>query len=147
MVGNGIGAKSGILYKTAAVQELAGRTQIVALDKTGTITSGNMSVTDVFPLEGTGEEELISIAFSLENKSEHPIAKAIVAYAEEKGNTLRETTDFAAVSGNGLKAKISGISYFGGSSFRTEEYGHTCGDADRRQCDHGAGHCQAGRCG
>ena len=116
MVGNGMGAKSGILYKTAAVQELAGHIQIVALDKTGTITSGNMSVTDVLPLEGTGEKELISIAYALESKSEHPIAKAIVAYAEEKGNTLCETTDFAAVSGNGLKAKIDDIMYFGGSA-------------------------------
>ncbi|MCR5119149.1 MAG: heavy metal translocating P-type ATPase [Lachnospiraceae bacterium] len=116
MVGNGMGAKSGILYKTAAVQELAGHIQIVALDKTGTITSGNMSVTDVLPLEGTGEEELINIAYALESKSEHPIAKAIIAYAEEKGSTLLETTDFAAVSGNGLRAKIDEIIYFAGST-------------------------------
>ncbi len=116
MVGNGVGAKTGVLYKTAAVQELTGRTQIVALDKTGTVTTGNMSVTDVLPLEGTCEEELISIAYSLESKSEHPIAKAIVAYAEEKGSTMHETTDFAAVSGNGLKAKIDEVMYFAGSA-------------------------------
>ncbi|MBR3735908.1 MAG: heavy metal translocating P-type ATPase [Lachnospiraceae bacterium] len=115
MVGNGVGAKSGILYKTAAVQELAGRTQIVALDKTGTITTGNMSVTDVLPMEGIREDELLAIAYSLESKSEHPVAKAIVSYAEEKGIVLRDTIDFAAVSGNGLKAKIDGVMYFGGS--------------------------------
>jgi len=115
MVGNGVGAKSGILYKTAAVQELAGRAQIVALDKTGTITTGNMSVTDVLPVEEGGREQLLEAAYALEAKSEHPVAKAIVSYAEENGVNLSDTTGFEAVSGNGLKAEIDGAVYLGGS--------------------------------
>ena len=115
MVGNGVGAKSGILYKTAAVQELAGRAQIVALDKTGTITTGNMSVTDVLPVEEGGREHLLEAAYALEAKSEHPVAKAIVSYAEENGVSLSDTTGFEAVSGNGLKADIDGVTYLGGS--------------------------------
>ncbi|MCR5251796.1 MAG: heavy metal translocating P-type ATPase [Lachnospiraceae bacterium] len=116
MVGNGVGAKSGILYKTAAVQEMAGRTQIVALDKTGTITSGDMSVTDVLPVGKTGERELLEAACALEAKSEHPIAKAVVAYAEEKGVRPAESAAFEAVSGNGLKAELDGVTHYGGSA-------------------------------
>ena len=115
MVGNGVGAKSGILYKTAAVQELAGRAQIVALDKTGTITTGNMSVTDVLPVEEGDREQLLEAAYALEAKSEHPVAKAIVSYAEENGVSLSDTTGFEAVSGKGLKADIGGAAYLGGS--------------------------------
>ncbi len=115
MVGNGVGAKSGILYKTAAVQELAGRAQIVALDKTGTITSGRMSVTDVQPAEEGGREHLLEAAYALEAKSEHPVAKAIVSYAKENGVSLSDTTGFEAVSGNGLKAELDGVTYYGGS--------------------------------
>ncbi|WP_026511637.1 heavy metal translocating P-type ATPase [Butyrivibrio sp. LC3010] len=115
MVGNGIGAKNGILYKTAAVQEMAGKTQIVALDKTGTITTGIMRVTDVIPADGINREDLISTAYSLESKSEHPISKAVVEYARENGVGLKDTTDFEVLSGNGLKAKIDGKAFFGGN--------------------------------
>ena len=115
MVGNGVGAKSGILFKTAASQELTGRTQIVALDKTGTITTGIMRVTDVIPMEGISSEELLSTAYSLEAKSEHPISKAIVEYAETKGTVLLETTEFEALSGNGLKATACTTSIAGGN--------------------------------
>ena len=115
MVGNGVGAKSGILFKTAASQELTGRTQIVALDKTGTITTGIMRVTDVIPMEGISSEELLSTAYSLEAKSEHPISKAIVEYAETKGTVLLETTEFEALSGNGLKARAGTTSIAGGN--------------------------------
>ncbi len=115
MVGNGIGAKNGILYKTAAVQEMAGKTQIVALDKTGTITTGIMRVTDVIPADGINREDLISTAYSLESKSEHPISKAVVEYARENGVGLKDTTDFEVLSGNGLKAKIDGRAFFGGN--------------------------------
>lgn len=115
MVGNGIGAKTGILFKTAASQEMTGKTQIVALDKTGTITTGIMRVTDVYPTEGISSEELLTAAYSLEAKSEHPISKAIVEYAEAKGAKLMETTGFEALSGNGLKANIGDTSFAGGN--------------------------------
>ena len=115
MVGNGVGARTGVLFKTAAVQELAGRTQIVALDKTGTVTTGNMSVTDILPAEGYSKEQLLEAAYALEAKSEHPVAKAIAAYAEEQGVRLSDTTGFEALSGNGLKAEIAGVTYLGGS--------------------------------
>ena len=84
MVGNGLGARNGILFKTAASLEAAGRTQIVALDKTGTITSGEPRVTDILPAEGVSESELLTLAASLEQKSEHPLAKAVLAYAESQ---------------------------------------------------------------
>ena len=116
MVGNGVGAKTGILFKTAAIQELTGRAQIVALDKTGTITTGIMKVTDVYPTGGISKEELLKAAYSLEIKSEHPISKAIVTFAENNGIELQETSDFEALSGNGLRAKLSGVAYAGGSS-------------------------------
>ena len=116
MVGNGIGAKTGILFKTSASLEQAGRTQIIALDKTGTITTGVMKVTDVVAADGVNETELISTASSLEAKSEHPISKAIALYANQKGATATETTDFEVVAGNGLKARINGKTVFGGNA-------------------------------
>ncbi len=116
MVGNGIGAKSGILFKTSAALEQTGRIQIVVLDKTGTITSGLMTVTDLLPASGINEEELLLTAASLEAKSEHPISKAITLYGEQKGITISESTDFEAVAGNGLKARIKGEMVFGGNA-------------------------------
>ncbi len=116
MVGNGVGARNGILFKTAAVQELTGRTQIVALDKTGTITTGIMRVTDVIPSDGTSEKELLTAAFALESKSEHPISKAIIDYAKEQKAELLDTTEFEALSGNGLKAKLDGTQIAGGNA-------------------------------
>ena len=116
MVGNGIGAKSGILFKTSASLEQAGKIQIIALDKTGTITTGVMKVTDVVVADGISEAELVSTASSLEAKSEHPISKAIALYADQKGTASSETTDFEVVAGNGLKARINGETVFGGNA-------------------------------
>lgn len=116
MVGNGIGAKSGILFKTSASLEQAGKIQIIALDKTGTITTGVMKVTDVVAADGISEAELVSTASSLEAKSEHPISKAIALYADQKGTASSETTDFEVVAGNGLKARINGETVFGGNA-------------------------------
>ena len=115
MVGNGLGAKNGILFKTAASLEAAGRTQIVALDKTGTITSGEPKVTDILPTEGVEETELLTLAAALESRSEHPLAKAVLAYTEERGLTAPAVTDFAALPGNGLAAKLEGREIFGGN--------------------------------
>ena len=115
MVGNGIGAKSGILFKTAAVQELTGKVQIVTLDKTGTITTGIMRVTDVIPAGGVDENELLTAAYALESKSEHPISKAIIDHVRERNIELRETTGFEVLSGNGLKANLNGDSIAGGN--------------------------------
>lgn len=116
MVGNGIGAKSGILFKTSASLEEAGRTQIVALDKTGTITTGIMKVTDLVAADGVSESELLSAAYSIEEKSEHPVSRAIVMHAKEKNAAQKETTDFEAIPGNGLKALIDGVLVFGGNA-------------------------------
>ena len=116
MVGNGLGAKNGILFKTAASLEAAGRTQIVALDKTGTITSGEPKVTDILPAEGVSESELLTLAASLEQKSEHPLAKAVRAYAETETVAAPDVTDFAALPGNGLTAKLDGMEIFGGNA-------------------------------
>jgi len=115
MVGNGVGAKSGILFKTASAQELAGRVNIVALDKTGTVTTGIMQVTDVVPAEGFGTGDLITAAYALESKSEHPISRAVVEYARANGTKLYDTTDFEVLSGNGLKAKLDGRTVSGGN--------------------------------
>ena len=115
MVGNGMGAKNGILFKTAAVQELTGKTQIVALDKTGTITTGIMRVTDVIPVYGFGEDELLTTAYALESKSEHPISKAIIEYAKEHDAGLLETTEFEVLSGNGIKGILDGALAAGGN--------------------------------
>ncbi len=116
MVGNGLGAKNGILFKTAASLEAAGRTRIVALDKTGTITSGEPKVTDLLPADGVTENELLTLAAALEQKSEHPLAKAVLAYTAEQQLTAPEVTDFAALPGNGLSAKLDGMEIFGGNA-------------------------------
>ena len=116
MVGNGLGAKNGILFKTAASLEATGRTQIVALDKTGTITEGAPRVTDLLPAEGVSETELLTLAAALESRSEHPLAKAVLAYSEAKAITPPTVTDFAALPGNGLAAKLDGVDIFGGST-------------------------------
>ena len=116
MVGNGLGAKNGILFKTAASLEAAGRTQIVALDKTGTITSGEPRVTDILPAGGVSESELLTLAASLEQKSEHPLAKAVLAYAETETIACPDVTDFAALPGNGLAARLDGMEIYGGNA-------------------------------
>lgn len=114
MVGNGMGARKGILFKTAASLEEAGKTQIAVLDKTGTITKGEPKVTDIIPLEIT-ENELLKYAYSIEAKSEHPLAKAIIEKAEELSLNPYEVTDFKAESGNGLSAEYNGKRIIGGS--------------------------------
>ena len=116
MVGNGVGAKHGILFKTAVSLEEAGRVQIVALDKTGTITSGEPKVTDLLPADGVEEEELLSLAFALEAKSEHPLARAIIEGAQEKGiEAPGSVSDFQALPGNGLTAVLNGSALSGGN--------------------------------
>ena len=115
MVGNGMGAKNGILFKTAASLEETGRIQIVALDKTGTITSGEPKVTDILPAAGSGEEELLRLAYALEQKSEHPLARAILEKAEAFGLKAEEVTDFQVLPGNGLTARWNGAVLLGGS--------------------------------
>lgn len=117
MVGNGKGAKNGILFKTASSLEMAARTQIVALDKTGTITKGEPEVTDII-----GEENLLQIAYSLEKKSEHPLAKAIVKYGEENGISALETTDFVIFAGGGLKASLEEETICGGNADYVKKY-------------------------
>jgi len=118
MVGNGVGAKHGILFKTAVSLEEAGKAQIVALDKTGTITKGEPQVTDVCPAEGIVEEELLAYAGALEQKSEHPLAKAVLSYVEGTEIKLREVTAFEALPGNGLKGTVEeGILYGGNEKF------------------------------
>ena len=116
MVGNGLGAKNGILFKTAASLEAAGRTQIVALDKTGTITSGEPKVTDILPAESVSETELLTLAAALERKSEHPLAKAVLACTEAQQLSAPEVSGFTALPGNGLAAKMDGVEIFGGSA-------------------------------
>ena len=116
MVGNGLGAKNGILFKTAASLEAAGRTQIVALDKTGTITSGEPKVTDILPAEGVSETELLTLAAALERRSEHPLAKAVLAYTEANAMDVPEVSDFSALPGNGLSARLDGAEIFGGNA-------------------------------
>ena len=115
MVGNGMGAKNGILFKTAVSLEETGKMDIVALDKTGTITSGEPRVTDVIPSGGVTEKELISLALSLEKKSEHPLAKAVLLYAKEQQVDAPEAADFQALPGNGLSGTLDGASLAGGS--------------------------------
>ena len=115
MVGNGVGAKNGILFKTAVSLEEAGKAQIVVLDKTGTVTNGEPVVTDLLPAEGVSEEELLAAALSLEKKSEHPLARAVTAYAAERGTEGREVEDFSALPGNGLRARLGGEELLGGS--------------------------------
>ena len=115
MVGNGVGAKNGILFKTAVSLEEAGKTQIIALDKTGTITEGEPRVTEIVPAEGFTGEELMRAACALESRSEHPLARAVVRYAEEKGMRPEEVTRFAALPGHGLEAERNGEKLTGGS--------------------------------
>ncbi|WP_302618782.1 heavy metal translocating P-type ATPase [uncultured Oscillibacter sp.] len=115
MVGNGMGAKNGILFKTAASLEAAGRTEIVALDKTGTITQGEPKVTEILPVQGLTETELLRLARALEQKSEHPLAKAILQRAEEEQIPAEEVTDFQALPGNGLTARLNGAALSGGN--------------------------------
>ncbi|MEE1280293.1 MAG: heavy metal translocating P-type ATPase [Oscillospiraceae bacterium] len=115
MVGSGVGAQHGILFKTAASLEGAGRTQIVALDKTGTVTKGKPEVTDIVASEGTTEDELLALAYALEKKSEHPLGKAVVEYAEKKGIELLETENVRIVSGKGLSAACKGEKLVGGN--------------------------------
>ncbi len=115
MVGNGVGAKNGILFKTAVSLEETGKVRIVALDKTGTITQGEPSVTDIIAADGTDEEKLLTIANSLEKKSEHPLAKAVIKYCTEKNISSEEASDFMAVAGNGLKGTIGGSEVYGGN--------------------------------
>ena len=115
MVGNGMGAKNGILFKTAVSLEETGKMDIVALDKTGTITSGEPRVTDVIPSGGVTEKELVSLALSLEKKSEHPLAKAVLLYAKEQKIDAPEAADFQALPGNGLSGTLEGASLAGGS--------------------------------
>ena len=120
MVGNGVGAKNGILFKTASSLEQTGKIQIVALDKTGTITNGTPEITDLVPAEGISERELLSLAYALERKSEHPLAGAIVRYVEQQPDIIEQTTDlevkeFEALPGNGLSGKVDGANLFGGN--------------------------------
>lgn len=115
MVGNGVGARTGILFKTAAALENCGKVKVVALDKTGTITEGEPKVTDVIPFGGNAESDLIRLAVSLEKKSEHPLAKAIMQKGEQDGVLAESAEDFEIMPGNGLTAKIGGKTVIGGS--------------------------------
>ena len=115
MVGNGMGARNGIMFKTASSLEETGKTQIVALDKTGTITNGEPDVTDVIPVGGITEQELLQFALNLEQKSEHPLAKAILKRASERQLLAGDITDFQALPGNGLTAKQGGVTFFAGN--------------------------------
>lgn len=125
MVGNGVGAKNGILFKTAASLEETGRMKIVALDKTGTITKGQPQVTDIITAEGTEQNELLQTAFNLESKSEHPLAKAIIKKAAEMNLSTKDVFDFIALPGNGLTAKENGVEIAGGNFnfIKTKIYG------------------------
>ena len=114
-VGSGVGARNGILFKTAVSLEEAGKAKTVVLDKTGTVTSGKPVVTNILPAEGTSGKELLEYAYSLETKSEHPLAGAVNLKAEESGSTAREVTDFEALPGNGLVAKLDGKELVGGN--------------------------------
>ncbi len=121
MVGNGVGAKNGILFKTASSLEQTGKIQIVALDKTGTITNGTPEITDLVPAEGISEQELLTLAYVLERKSEHPLAGAIVRYIEQQPDIIEQATDlevkeFEALPGNGLSGKVDGAILFGGNA-------------------------------
>ena len=115
MVGSGVGAKRGILFKTATSLELTGKVKTVLLDKTGTVTKGMPTVTDIIPAQNISEAQLLSYAYSLELQSEHPLAKAVVDYCSDKDIQIYQTTDFAAVPGNGLTAVLSGAMVCGGN--------------------------------
>ncbi len=115
MVGNGVGARNGIMFKTAVSLEETGKMEIVALDKTGTITKGEPKVTDIIPAEGMNETELLELAYALEQKSEHPLARAILAEAEERGLKAQEVSEFEALPGNGLSALLGNRTLKGGN--------------------------------
>ena len=115
MVGSGVGARNGILFRTAAALEETGRAQVIALDKTGTLTEGAPRVTDLLPAAGVTGEELLACAFALESRSEHPLARAVTAYAEEKGLTPGEVRNFTALPGNGLRGETDDAVLIGGS--------------------------------
>ena len=115
MVGNGMGARNGIMFKTAVSLEETGKMQIVALDKTGTITSGEPKVTDIIPAAGVTEDTLLKCAYALENKSEHPLARAILEKAKEENAGIEEVTGFQALPGNGLTAILDGHTLYGGN--------------------------------
>lgn len=134
MVGSGLGARNGILFKTAVSLEQAGKIRVVALDKTGTITSGQPQVTDLLPAPGVTEEALMEVALALEARSEHPLARAILAKGRAEGRTPAETEDFTALPGNGLTAKLGGQTLVGGSlRFLSEQT--TVSDQTRQQAD------------
>ena len=121
MVGNGMGAKNGILFKTAAALEEAGRVSTVVLDKTGTVTAGEPRVTDICPADGISDIDLLTLAYTVEAKSEHPLARAICVAAEEKGIAPQESRGFAALAGNGVRAEVEGATVVGCSlSYATE---------------------------
>lgn len=129
MVGSGVGAKNGILFKTAASLEETGKIQNIALDKTGTITKGEPEITDIIPLNGTSEKELLRIACSLEKKSEHPLAKAVVRLGEERASEFAETSDFHILSGSGLEAVLDGKKAVGGKAeFIITQFGKPDGE-------------------
>ena len=115
MVGNGMGAKNGILFKTSASLEAAGHVQIIALDKTGTITNGDPRVTDIVPADGYTEEKLLNLAYALEQKSEHPLAKAVILEGDNRGVKAQEVSDFQALPGNGLTARLGSAVISGGN--------------------------------
>ena len=132
MVGNGMGAKNGILFKTAVSLEEAGKVQIVALDKNGTITSGQPEVTDILPAEGITETELLTLACALEKKSEHPLAKAVLKKAEEENLATGEVTGFQALPGNGLSAILGSEKLTGGSMKFISSQTKVSADLNRR---------------
>jgi len=132
MVGNGVGAKQGVLFKTAAALEETGRIDIVALDKTGTITAGEPKLTDFLPAEGVTEQELLRLAASLESRSEHPLARAVLQGAEERGIRQEAVEEFHALPGNGLQAKLEGKALLGGSRTYMEKQLKLPGDAGKQ---------------
>ena len=134
MVGNGLGAKNGILFKTAVSLEEAGKVKIIALDKTGTITKGEPKVTDICPVDGVSEEELLQTAFSLEQKSEHPLAKAVCDYGTEHALKADDVSDFTALPGNGLTASLQGETLCGGS-VKFLESRTSISEAGKKQAD------------
>lgn len=122
MVGSGVGAKNGILFKNAASLEAAGKVSVVALDKTGTVTLGEPRVTDIVSADGVGESELLDLTYSLEAQSEHPLSRAIMAYGEARGTTSFAVSEFRAVSGNGLEGMINGALIRGGNRAFISEF-------------------------
>ena len=140
MVGNGMGAKNGIMFKTAVSLEETGKMEIVALDKTGTITSGEPQVTDILPANGISESELLVLAYILEKKSEHPLAKAITGRVESEveqseREKLTEVSGFQAVPGNGLSGKIDGAEVLGGNLNYIGQYSEVSEEM-KRQAEH-----------